>query len=256
MTCTRFLALLAATVFCLISTAETRAAEVTVFAAASLTNAIDEIGSDFAAKGLGKVIASYAASSTLAKQIDNGAPANIFISADVDWMNYLADRKLVDAGSREDLLGNTLVLIAPAGAPSQPVNLLHGPHLAVLLGEGRLATGDPDHVPAGKYAKEALEALGQWKELEPKLARAASVRDALSMVERAETPLGIVYGTDAAVAVKVKVVATFPDNLHAPIVYPAALVAGQQTPAAAAFLAFLKTKEARQVFRKYGFTPR
>ncbi len=232
-----------------------RAQEVTVFAAASLTNAMDEVSQVFSDKGLGKVTASYGASSTLAKQIENGAPADVFLSADAEWMDYLAERKLVDVHSRENLLGNTLVLVTPADAGMPQVDLTHGPGLAALLGNGRLATGDPAHVPAGKYAKEALTNLGQWTAVEPKLARANDVRSALVMVERAEAPLGIVYGTDAALSRKVKVLAVFPADSHAPIVYPAALVSGRETPTAQVFLRFLKGEDARRIFSKYGFTP-
>jgi len=226
----------------------------TVFAAASTTNAINDIGKIFAEKGLGKIVSSYASSSTLAKQIENGAPANLFISADEPWMNYLEERKLLEPGSRFDLLGNKLVLIAPSDSSTGKVDIGLKFDLAKLLGNGKLAVGDPDHVPAGKYAKAALQKLGIWNEMESKLARAADVRGALTLVERGETPFGIVYATDAAIAPKVKVVGVFPADTHPKIVYPAALIAGKATPVAKGFIEFLKTPAAKAVFEKYGFS--
>jgi molybdate transport system substrate-binding protein len=235
---------------------QARCAEtVTVFAAASLTNALTEIGNMFAAKGAGTVTPSFAASSTLAKQIENGAPANVFISADEAWMSYLSEKRLIVPDSRFDLLGNRVVLVAPADS-NLKVDIKQGLPLAELLGDGRLATGDPDHVPAGKYAKTALEKLGVWAGIEGKLARADNVRAALALVERGECPLGIVYSTDAAISKKVKIVGTFPEDSHPPVTYPAALVTGKDAPEARSFLNFLKTPEAKAVFEKYGFTAR
>lgn len=228
---------------------------VTVFAAASLTNALTEIGNMFAGKGSGTITPSFAASSTLAKQIENGAPANVFISADEAWMNYLSEKRLIVPDSRFDLLGNRVVLVAPADATLE-VDIKPGFPLAELLGEGRLATGDPDHVPVGKYAKTALEKLGVWGRIEGKLARADNVRAALALVERGECPLGVVYSTDAAISKKVKIVGTFPEGSHPPVTYPAALIKGKDTPDARSFLTFLKTPEAKAVFEKYGFTVR
>jgi molybdate transport system substrate-binding protein len=227
---------------------------VTVFAAASTTNAINDIGKLFAEKGKGTIVASYASSSTLAKQIENGAPANVFISADEPWMNYLEERKLIEPGSRFDLVGNKLVLIAPSGSSVDKMEIGPKVDLLKVLRDGRLATGDPDHVPAGRYAKTALEKLGVWNNVESKLARAPDVRGALTLVERGETPLGIVYSTDASITPKVKVVGVFPADSHPKIVYPTALVAGKATAAAKSFLEFLKTPEAKAVFEKYGFT--
>jgi molybdate transport system substrate-binding protein len=229
---------------------------VTVFAAASTTNAINDIGKMFEKKEMGKIVPSYASSSTLAKQIENGAPVNVFISADEPWMNYLEERKLIEPGSRFDLLGNKLVLIAPSDSLIKKVEIGPKFDLPKLLGNGRLATGDPDHVPAGKYAKAALEKLEVWTEAECKLARAADVRGALTLVERGEAPLGIVYSTDAAITPKVKVIGVFPADTHPKIVYPAALVAGKAAPAAKKFLEYLKTPESKAVFEKYGFTVR
>jgi molybdate transport system substrate-binding protein len=227
--------------------------EVTVFAAASLTNALAEVGKTFELKEKHTVRFSFAASSTLAKQIENGAPAHLFLSADQDWMDYLGQRKLIADGSRIDLLGNRLVMIAPADSTLK-VELKPGIDLAGLLAGGLLATGDPDHVPAGKYARQALEKLGAWKGTEGRIARADSVRAALALVERAECPLGIVYATDAAASTKVKVVGAFPADSYSPVVYPAAVVKGQDTPAARRLLEFLRGPDATSIFEKHGFT--
>ena len=224
-----------AVIFSFGSSFRVQAAEtVTVFAAASVTNAITDLGNMFGGKGGGNVTPSFAASSTLAKQIENGAPANIFISADEEWMNYLSERRVIVPESRFNLLGNRMVLIAPADS-SLKVAIKPGFALAQLLGADRLATGDPDHVPVGKYAKTALEKLGTWKSVESKLARANDARGALALVERGECPLGIVYSTDAAVSKKVKVVGTFPEDSHPPITYPAALVSGKDTSCCSGF---------------------
>lgn len=227
---------------------------VTVFAAASTTNAINDIGKMFTEKGMGKIVSSYASSSILAKQIENGAPAHVFISADEPWMNYVEERKLIEPGSRFDLLSNRLVLIAPVASPTNKVEIAPKLDLAKLLGSGKLATGDPDHVPAGKYAKAALEKLGVWSGVESKLARAADVRGALTLVERGEAPLGIVYSTDAAITPKVKVVGVFPADSHPRIVYPTALISGKASAAARKFIEFLKAPESKAVFEKYEFT--
>ena len=231
------------------------AEQVLVFAAASLTNAMGDITRGYEPQAGDKVSLSFASSSTLAKQIENGAPANVFISADLEWMDYLEKLKLIVPGSRADLLGNRLVLIAPKDSDAT-VALTPGVNLAAFLKSGLLATGDPDHVPVGKYAKVALEKLGAWEAVSGRIARADSVRAALALVERGEAPLGIVYATDAAVAPKVRVVAVFPEDLHPPVVYPAALVQGRATPAAARFIDYLKTDAAKIVFRTYGFSVR
>ena len=234
-------------------TSSVHAEEVLVFAAASTTNALDEIGALFTAKGLGTVKASYASSSTMAKQIEQGAPADVFLSADQQWADYLTSRNLLESGSRTDLLSNELVLVAPIDAKVPVIKIEKGFDLAALLGDGRLSTGDPDHVPVGLYAKQALENLGQWQPVQAKLARADSVRTALSFVERGEAPYGIVYATDAAISKKVKVVAAFPGNLHDPVVYPVGLVAGRNNAAAKAYVEFLKSPAAKEIFVKYGF---
>jgi molybdate transport system substrate-binding protein len=222
-----------------------------VFAAASLKNALDEV----AALSAAKPAIAYGASSALAKQIEAGAPAQVFISADLDWMDYLEQRRLLRPGTRRNILGNTLVLIAPAESRVK-ARIAPGFPLAALLGGGRLATADPAHVPAGKYTKAALEKLGVWDSVSGRLAPAESVRAALALVARGEAPLGTVYSTDAAVEPRVRVVAVFPEGLHPAIVYPAALT--QSAPVsgpAADFLALLVSAAARNVFQKYGFTP-
>ena len=221
-----------------------------IFAAASLKNALDEV----AAMSPAKPTISYGASSALAKQIEAGAPAQVFISADLDWMDYLEQRKLLRSGTRKNILGNKLVLIAPAGSGVK-TEIAPGFPLATLLRNGRLATADPAHVPAGKYTKAALEKLGVWDSVSARLAPAESVRAALALVARGEAPLGTVYSTDAAVEPKVRVVATFPDGLHPAIVYPAALTSSAPSSGSAAdFLVLLASAAARNVFEKYGFT--
>ena len=222
-----------------------------VFAAASLKNALDDV----AAMSPSRPTISYGASSALAKQIESGAPAQVFISADPDWMGYLAQRKLLRAESRRNLLGNKLVLIAGARSAAK-TQIVPGFPLAQLLGNGRLATADPAHVPAGKYTKAALEKLGVWDSVSGKLAPVENVRAALALVARGEAPLGAVYSTDAVAEPKVRVVAQFPDGLHAPIVYPVALTSSAPASGSAAdFLALLASPAARNVFEKHGFTP-
>lgn len=229
-------------------------AEIQVFAAASTTETVNAVAAAFAAKKLGSVKASFGSSSTLAKQIENAAPASVFISADEDWMDYLDKKKMVAAGTRFDLLGNALVMIAPKDGKA-PVQVQIGPNfpLAKMLGDGRLSVGDPSHVPAGLYAKAAFEKLGVWESVKDKLAPAGDVRAALAFVERGETPFGIVYATDAIASPKVWEVGIFPENSHPKIFYPAAIVAGHDTPEARAFLDFLKGPEATEIFAKAGF---
>lgn len=227
------------------------AAPVTVFAAASLKNALDEVGAEYEKTG-GEARFSYAASSAIARQIEQGAPADVYVSADSDWMNYLAERKLIVAASRRDLLTNRLALIAPADS-KVALKVGKGMPLAKALGSGRLAVAGPD-VPAGKYAKASLTALGAWDSVSGKLVQTENVRAALQFVARGETPLGIVYDTDAKVERKVRIVGLFPDGSHPKIVYPAAVVASSKNPDAAKFLAFMRTPKAAAVFHKYGFT--
>ena len=228
--------------------------EIVVFAAASTTNVVTEIGEMYEARQLGRIVPSFASSSTLAKQIENRAPADLYISADKKWMDYLEERHLLIPGSRFDLAGNRIVLIVPVESAVQKIDVTPGVSLAPVLGrDGRLAMGDPDYVPAGAYGRKALENLGGWNSLKDRIAPMKDVRAALTLVERGETPIGIVYATDAAISGKVRVVGTFPADSHPPIVYPAAAVTGGNISAAKKFLSFLKSPEVRQVFEKYGF---
>jgi molybdate transport system substrate-binding protein len=229
-----------------------QAQNVTVFAAASLKDALDEIDTQYQARGGVKAAISYAASPALARQIESGAPADIFISADLDWMDYLEKRKLVKAGTRTNLLRNEIVLIAPADSK---VSVTIGPRfpLAKLLGGGRLALADPDSVPAGKYGKAALEKLEVWLSVADRVARAENVRAALNFVSRGEAPFGIVYRTDAAADKKVRIVAAFPADSHPPIVYPAGMLTDGKSPAAEKYFQFIKSSEAQAIFRKHGF---
>jgi molybdate transport system substrate-binding protein len=225
----------------------------TVFAAASVKNALDEIGAAYTAKTGVKIVASYAASSALAKQIEQGAPADIFLSADIDWMNYAIGKKVVSEPTRFDLLGNSIVLIAPKESNIHSVAIGPGFDLAKLAGNGKIATGDVKAVPAGKYAKAALKKLGAWQAAEPKFAMAESVRAALTLVARGEAVLGIVYATDARVEPGVKIVGTFPPESHPPIVYPVAATATAKAEAAG-YLAFLRSSMAKAIFENYGFS--
>jgi molybdate transport system substrate-binding protein len=199
------------------------------------------------------VMSSYAASPALAKQIESGAPADLFASADLDWMDYVAGKKLIKDDTRVNLLGNRLVLIAPKDSKIGNVTIGPGFDLAKLAGDGRIATADVRAVPVGKYAKAALEKLGSWSAAEPKFAMAENVRAALALVGRGEAPLGIVYETDAKVEPNVKIVAHFPEDSHPPIVYPIALTSTAK-PDAPKYLAFMRSGEAKAIFEKYGFT--
>lgn len=226
-------------------------APVTVFAAASLKNLMDAVGTAYTAKTHAAVRFSYAASSALARQIEQGAPADVFISADPKWMDYVASRGLVAPGSRRDVLSNHLALIAPISSAIK-LKLGKAMPLAAALGSGRLAMAGPD-VPAGIYGQAALTTLGVWDGVKDKLARAENVRAALAFVARGETPLGIVYDTDARVEPQVRIVGLFPDDSHPPIIYPAASVTASTNADARAFLAFLDTSQARALYRRYGF---
>jgi molybdate transport system substrate-binding protein len=225
----------------------------TVFAAASMKNALDDIDTAYSAKAGIKVVASYAASSMLAKQIDQGAPADIFLSADTDWMDYATKQKTINPETRSNLLGNSIVLIGPKDSKIDKVAIEPGFDLAKLAGDGRIATGDVNSVPVGKYAKAALEKLGAWDAAGPKFAMAESVRAALTLVARGEAVLGIVYATDAKVEPEVKIIGTFPADSHPPIIYPVAATAAAGS-AAADYLAFLHSAAAKTIFEKYGFT--
>lgn len=229
------------------------AADVFVFAAASLKEALDEGIAAYRARTPDRIVASYAASSTLARQIEAGAPADVFASADEDWMDYLERRGLIDARSRRDLVGNRLVLIAPAGSKVS-VALKPGLRLSASLGSGRLAMANPDAVPAGKYGKAALEALGAWDDVRSRIVAADNVRAAMVLVSRGEAPLGIVYRTDALADPGVRIVATFPQSTHPRIAYPVA-VTTRAGPAARAFAEWLRSPQARAAFEKRGFLP-
>jgi len=235
------------------SPASAQGQKLIIFAAASLKDALDEANAAYQHENSQETATSYAASSTLAKQIEAAAPADVFISADLDWMDYLAKRNLIKPETRANLLGNRLVLIAPVNSP---LNLAIGPNfsLAQALGNGRLAIADPNGVPAGRYGKAALESLGVWSTIADRLAPAENVRAALALVARGETPLGIVYQTDAASDKDVKIVGIFPQDTHPPIIYPIAVVVSSTNPAALGYLAYLKSRAARPTFEKHGFT--
>lgn len=228
------------------------AADVTVFAAASLKEAMDELARSFESATGNKVIVAYGASNALAKQIGSGAPADLFISADLDWMDYLDQRKLLAANTRANLLRNTLVLVAPAASSS---TLKIGPNfgLAAALGNEKLAMANPDSVPAGKYGRSALESLGVWASVEKRVARTDNVRAALVLVSRGETPFGIVYRTDAIADKGVRIVDAFPSDAHPAIVYPIALVAASRSTAARPLDDYLRSPRARSIWEKYGF---
>jgi molybdate transport system substrate-binding protein len=227
-------------------------ADLRVFGAASLKDAIDYASVQYRRVTGRKVVASYGASDTLAKQIENRAPADIFISADIDWMDYLASRSLIKPETRLNLFGNRLVLIASAGSVT---TLGIGPNfpLAQALGNGRLAIANPNSVPAGKYGKAALEALGVWASVEGRLAPAPDVRAALEFVRRRDAPLGIVYETDAVADQDVDIVGTFPASSHPPIIYPLAVTAASTNPAAESFIAFLRSDAVGAAFGLQGF---
>ena len=226
----------------------------TVFAAASLRESLDAIALAWQTEGHGKVVVSYAASSALAGQIEQGAPADVFISADADWMDELQARKLIASDSRFVLARNALVLIAPATSSVTKLDPANRRELLATLGSGRLAVAETGSVPAGRYAKQALEKLGSWATLAPHLAQAENVRAALEYVARGDTPLGIVYRTDALAEPRVKIVGVFADVTHAPIVYPAARTIVAADPrGATAFLAFLRGARADAIFRRAGF---
>jgi len=232
---------------------EAQNGKVLVFAAASLKTALDEINAQWQKRTGKRAAVSHAASSALAKQIEQGAPVDIFISADLDWMEYLAERKLIRPDTRSDLLSNRLVLIAPKGTNLR-VEIKQGFRLASLVGQGHLALANTDAVPAGKYAKAALNALGVWGQVKGRIAQAENVRAALLLVSRGEAPLGIVYESDAVSDPSVVTVGIFPEATHPRIIYPIALTSGSTSPDAGSFLDELKSPQARTIFEKQGFT--
>lgn len=225
----------------------------TVFAAASMKNALDDINAAFLKATGTKVTASYAASSALARQLEQGAPADIFASADLEWMDYSGQKKTIKDDTRVNLLGNKLVLIAPKDSKIDKVEIGPGFDLAKLIGDGRITTGEVTSVPVGKYAKGALEKLGTWTSVQNKFAMADNVRAAMALVSRGEAVLGIVYETDAKVDPNVKIVGAFPADSHPAITYPVAATANAK-PEAAAYLNFLRGTTAKAVFEQYGFT--
>lgn len=226
-----------------------------VLAAASLQEALSDAARAWAARRHAAPVLSFASSSVLARQIEAGAPADLFISADNEWMDYVAGKGLIRPGSRALLLSNQLVLVAPAGSRAALTIGRNFP-LARALGNGRLAMGDPDAVPAGKYGKAALTALGVWAGVEGKVARADNVRGALALVERGEAPFGIVFATDARASAKVRVVGAFPANTHPPILYPVATLKSATNPDTEAFRRFLLSREGKAIFARRGFVVR
>jgi molybdate transport system substrate-binding protein len=228
--------------------------QITVFAAASLKNALDDANAAFTKATGVKVTASYAASSALAKQVEQGAPADMFISADLQWMDYVGERKLIKPDTRINLLGNKLVLIAPADSKITSVTIGQGFDIAKLAGSGRIAVADVNAVPAGRYAKAALEKLDAWAAAAPKLAQAENVRATLAFVARDETPIGVVYETDAKVEPKVKVIGAFPDGSYPPVTYTVAAIATTTKQSVPQYLHFLRSAAAKTIFEKYGFS--
>jgi molybdate transport system substrate-binding protein len=227
---------------------------VTVLAAASLKTALDDIAAQWQKETGKRVRISYAASGPLAKQIEAGAPADIFISADVPWMDYAAERKLIKPETRRNLIGNALVLVAPADSKAQPMEIGAQSDLLGLLGpDGRLVMGEPRSVPAGAYAQKALTSLGLWDKVKDRVAQTESVRATLLFVARGEAPLGIVYRSDAHAERHVKVLGTFPESSHPPIVYPVAMIAASANPDAKAFYGYLATPAASAIFKRESF---
>ena len=226
----------------------------TVFAAASLKTALDEINAQWEKETGKKAVISYAASPALAKQIESGAPSDIFLSADRDWMDYLAERKLIKPDTRGNLLGNRIVLVAPKDSKATATIAPNFPLARMLGPDGKLSMANTDSVPAGKYGKASLEALGVWPSVSNRIAQAADVRAALLLVSRGEAPLGIVYQTDAAADTGVKILGQFPENTHPAIIYPVALTANSTSPDALAFLRYLAAPAAKPLFEKQGFS--
>jgi molybdate transport system substrate-binding protein len=226
---------------------------ITVFAAASMTNALDDVDAAFTKRTGIKVVTSYDASSALMMQIEGGASADAFVSADLKWMDYGVEKKVINESTRVNLLGNVLVLIATKDAKIDRVDIEPGFDLAKFAGDGRIATGNVNAVPVGLYAKAALEKLGVWASVEPKMKLAANVRVALACIARGEAPVGIVYATDAKIEPGVKVVGVFPDNSHDPIIYPMAGTVNAK-PGTIQYLAFLRSPAAKSIFEGYGFS--
>ncbi len=243
----------AASLFAMAQPSASESRPVVVFAAASLKNALDEASTAFAQKTGQRIVTSYAATPALVRQIEQGAPADVLVSADAQWMDYAASRRLIEAGSRVDLIGNSLVLVAPLDSPVRPVAIDRALDLAALAKGGRIAVADTRAVPAGKYAKAALEQIGLWSKAAPKLVMAENVRAALALAARGEAALAIVYASDARVEPRVRIVGEFPPSSHPAIVYPAALIT-TASPMATRYLAFLRSPEAASIFERFGFS--
>ena len=253
---TFFVSILAALTLGAASPPPPSSATIDVFAAASLKEAVDDAGAAYQAKTGVKVRATYASSAALAKQIDQGAPADLFISADTEWMDWSVKRNLMDVGTRRTVASNTLVLIAPLDSKIKPFTITRGAPLLKLADGGRIAVGEVASVPAGIYAKSAFTNLGIWDQVKDHLAQGENVRAALAFVARGEAPLGVVYATDAEAEPKVKVIAVFPESSHPPIIYPAAVVrASKQGAASGAFLSFLAGRDGQAILRRRGFGP-
>lgn len=227
---------------------------VAVFAAASLQTALNAVAEDWRRETGKRVALSFASSSALARQLEQGAPADLFASADSDWMDWAEIRGLIRAGTRRSLLGNRLVLIEPADRPATALTIGPGFPLAAAIGDSRLATGNPQSVPAGRYARAALTALGVWEQVAPRIAGAENVRAAMALVARGEARFGIVYETDARSEPRVRVVGAFPATSHPPIVYPFAVTAASANPVAPAFLDHLRSPAALRIFAAEGFS--
>lgn len=233
--------------------ASAQSEQITIFAAASLTNAISEISEEYQQQYNDKIITSFAASSVLARQIEKGAPVDIYISADQQWMDFLQEKQLIENKTRKTILGNTLVVVTFQGSNQTDFDITKNTDWISLLKKDRLAMGDPEHVPIGIYAKEALINLGTWGQVEDKLARTDNVRSTLLLVERQEVPLGVVFKSDSVVSDKVRIVATFPASSHKAVEYPLAIVKEHNTPAVMSFYNFLQGDKAKAIFNKYGF---
>lgn len=243
---------LAAALTLLMNSSSFAAEKINVFAAASLKNALDAVSASWKADSAKETTLTYAASNALAKQIEAGAPADVFVSADLTWMKYLTDKDLIAKGSDVQLLGNEIVLVAPKDSKVD-LKIENGFKLADAVGTGKLAMANVDSVPAGKYGKAALEKLGVWTSVESKVAQSENVRAALKLVDLGEAPLGIVYATDAKADAAVKVVGTFPTDSHAPIIYPAGIVTASKNADAAEFLKYLRSDKAKAIFEAQGF---
>lgn len=251
----RTLLLLVLAVFCAQLPAHAQQRGPLVLAAASLQEALNEAADVWAAKRHPRPVISYAGSSALARQIEAGAPADLFISADEEWMDHVVGKGLIRAGSRVSFLSNRLVLVAPAGGAIR-LTIARGFPIGKALGDGRMAMADPDSVPAGKYGKAALTSLGVWPAVASRIARAENVRAALALVERGEARLGVVYATDARASSRVRVVGVFPAASHPPITYPVAALRTSTNREAEAFLRFLISREGRAIFVRRGFSSR